>query len=669
MEKRISSCKIVTRAISLLLLIIFLLTVYGASAVTYGLTSAEQNKLEIVLTKGKAGMTANGITVSGQKPYMSANVLYIPMKAVLETMGADIEAASDGTIMVTFRDAAAEIKVGSKDFVLNQGKSLLPAPPVLSGDTVMIPLDFINICFDASATYDKKTGKAVITLRDDGALSDLSFLTGSITTAKAGNSYFGWSISLPRGTRVAVHSFNSKNIQFENEHYKMTLEVSVNLCEGKTLKQYYNQIKESPYTILNAEPIDSLIRLDTTPQYIELLYNDAYEEAVYERIYIKGNSFIHAIVTSYDEADPALLKSNKVVKTMLESFSLMYKGNEDNTADLSKVNFGLAQYSNYVTSETTGKKYLLWEMNILPEWDLETTGLNPFSTRFNGNTGEYISVEIQSDENEAGIEAIGKNMESLYSRNFNTKYYNLKSSGVRQTAGYKSYSLQYEVNANNIRYEYNERLILLNGIMYDITFRVPLESFKREKEYFEKMLNTFKPSAKDSERILSDLQKSAFDLNKNRVAKVETAVAYENKAYKWKLSIPGYWQKSGTAGQSIESFYDKNAGAVVIVEAFALKGNDASKSDQERFLSMKLSNKMTENPTKTYNEQVKNRMVTYYQYRIDDIESETFADVNYYIFNEGGYRYCFMTTIPDLTSSEFNLNSLRDIWNSFEVTK
>lgn len=665
MERKTDFLKI----ISLLLAIFFILTVYGSGAVTYGLSSEGQNKLDIVLTKGTAGMTANGVKIPGQKPYMSANVLYIPMKAVLETMGADIETAADGTITVSYRDVAAEIKVGSKNFVMNQVKRVLPAPPVLSGNTVMIPLDFIKLSFNASTTYDKKTGKSVITLKDDGALSDLSFLTGSITTSKAGNSYFGWNISLPRGSRVAMQSFNSKYIQFENEHYGIALEITAGLNGGKTLKQYYDQITEDPYPLLKAEPIDSYISLDTAPQYIELLYTDSYNEAVYERIYAKGNNFFNVTVISYDEADPAILKSNNVFKAMLDSFSLMYKGNALDTADLSKVNFGLARYSNFITSETAGKKYLSWEMNVLPEWDLATESLTSFNTQFNGNPGEYIRVELDKAEDNADIEAIGKNMISFYAKNFNSEYYSLKSSGVKQTAGYKSYGMQFEVKSGSRYYGYDERLILLNGIVYDITFKAPLESFEKEKERFEKMLDTFKPSVKDSEKILTDMQKSAFNLNKNRVGKDDTAVEYENKEYKWKLMMPGYWQKNSISGQSLESFYDKKAGTVIMVEASALKGSDTDKSNQELFLSMNLSDEMTENPVKTYTEQFNNRNVTVYKYRIDDAESETFADVNYYIFDEGGYRYSFMMSIPDLTSSEFNLNSLKEIWNSFEITK
>ena len=657
------------KIVSLILSMLFIASVCNPGREVYGMSTEKQKKLEIVLIKDKAGMSANGITLSGQKPYLSENILYIPMKAVLETMGADIETATDGTIKVTFREEAAEIKVGSKDFILNQVKNILPAPPMLSGNTVMIPLDFLKLCFDVNATYDNRNGKAVITLKDDGALSDLSFLTGSITTSKAGNSYFGWSIALPRGSRVAVQSFHSKKIQFENEHFGLSLEVGVECNEEQTLQQYYDRITEDPYSILDTELMDSMISLDSNPQFIELLYTDSYEEAVYERIYKKGSNFFHAIVISYDEANPALLKNNKVVKTMLDSFSLMYKGNTADTADLSKVNFGLVGYSNYIFSETAGKKYLSWEMNVLPEWDLESVGSNPFNSRFIGNTDEYIGVELGKAENEADVDTIGKKLMNLYTKNFNTEYYHLISSGAGQAAGYKSYNLQYEVKSGSNRYGYDERLILLNGLVYDITFRAPLEAFEKEHERFTKMLDTFKPSEKDSGKILNELQKSDFNLSKNRLGKDETAVAYENKVYKWKLMMPGNWQKNSTPGQSFESFYNKFAGAVIMVEASALKGIDASKTDQERFLSMKISDKLSEKPVKSYTEQVQNRTITVKQYRIDDAESETFADVNYYIFDEGSYRYCFMTTIPDLTSSEFNLNSLKLIWNSFEIIK
>jgi hypothetical protein len=661
---------IMSRLLPFLMTVLFISSVIMPYDAIYGLSDKNQEPLEIVLTQGKAAITANGANIPCQKPFKSANCFYIPMQTVLETIGADIETAADKTIKITYRDITVEIKAGAWDFTLNSEKKLLPAPPVLSGTVVMIPLEFLKLGFGINTTYDDKTGKATILLKEDGSLSDLSFLTGSITTSKAGNSYFGWNISLPKGTRVSSQSFNSKYILFENEHFGFDLEITVGFNEGKTLKQFYDQIREDPYSLLDAEPMDSTLVLDANPQYVELLYNDEYDEAVYERIYVKGSNCIDVIVTSYSEVDPAKLKADKTVKRMFDSFNPGYKGNTADTADLSSVNNGLAKYNSYITSETTGKKYLSWEMNILPEWDLaETASSNPFNTRFDGKPGEYVKVELSTADAKADIETAGKKMSDSYAKNFNPAIFSLKSGRVKQEAGYKCYEMVFEAKYGSVVYDFNERLILENGILYDITYKAPVAAFAKGLESFGKMFGSFKTSVKDNDSILVELQKNAFNQTKNNIGKEDALTVYENKTFKWKLTLPGYFQKNSTSGQSLENFYDNTSGAVVIVEASAIKGGETAKADSERFMSMKLSDKMSEKPVKTAVEQIKGRNVTIVQYRIDDKESESFADVNYYLFDEGGFRYCFMTTIPDITSSEFNLNMIKNIWESLEIMK
>lgn len=662
--------KLLKRIIPLVMAIEILSTVFVSFGASYGAISKSQESLEIVLSQGKANLTANGVSIPCQKPYMKNGLFYIPMKAVFETLGADVETAADGTSTVTFREVCAKIKTGVREFTANNEKKVLPAPPAFSENAVMIPLEFIKLCFDISASYDSKNGKATILLKDDGSLSDLSFLTGSITSSKAGNSYFGWNISLPTGTRVAAKSFSSKYVLFENDHYGFDLEISAGYNEGKTLKQYYDELKEDPFTLLGEEPLDLVLNQDLKPQYIEILYVDSYDEAVYERIYIKGNNYLDVIVTSYDEVDPSKLKKDKTVKTMLDSFSLDYNGSTADTADLSNVNNGLAKYSNYITSESTGKKYLTWEMNILPEWDLKSSSSStPYNVEFNGNTGEYIKVEIDTPDGKTDVEAIGKSLVESYAKNFNSKYYSLKSSGLVQTAGLKCYELVFEVKYGSKLYGYVERIILENDMIYDITFKTPAGTFAKEIGTFKKMVGSFKTVATDKDKILEELQKDEFNTIKNNVGKDDTLAIYENKTYKWKLTLPGYWQKNSTSGQSLESFYYSDAGALVAVEASELKAGAIEKTDKERFMSMRFYDKMSEKPLKTTNEQYKGRNVTTYQYRIDNESSETYADIYYYVFDEGGYRYCFMTTLPDLTTSEFNLNSLESIRESFEIVK
>jgi UDP-N-acetylmuramyl tripeptide synthase len=97
------------------------MTVYGSSTAAYGMTSKEQSKLEIILTNGKAGMTVNCVAIPCRKPYMSANLLYIPLRTVLEAMGADVEYAADKTITALSK---FECGFGRMETISTQGKNI-----------------------------------------------------------------------------------------------------------------------------------------------------------------------------------------------------------------------------------------------------------------------------------------------------------------------------------------------------------------------------------------------------------------------------------------------------------------------------------------------------------------------------------------------------------------
>jgi hypothetical protein len=398
------------------------------------------------------------------------------------------------------------------------------------------------------------------------------------------------------------------------------------------------------------------------------LYTDSYDEAVYERIYARGGSFYDVIVTSADEIDPNVIKKNTVVENMMNSFDLSFPSPAGNVMDLSSVKSGLSRYTDYVAAENTGKKYEAWEMSIVPEWTLkDENSSNVLNSEFDGNPGQYVKVELQTAAGKKDIGTVGSDLVSFYSKNFNKTRYTLKSSGTIQMNDTKAYGLQFDITYGKKSYCYDERLILSNGIIYDITFKSPSDSFAKEEESFVKMLATFKPASSDIDIISTELQKSEFNLSKNNVGKDNSITGYENKAFSWKLSLPGGWQKSSYAGQSLETFYDRKSGAMVMVEASSVKGSESAKTDQDRFASMKISDKIPEKPSKTYSAEMKGRNVTVYLYRLEDEENDDFADLNYYVFEQGNYKYCFMSTIPDLTASDSNLAVLKSIWDSFEV--
>lgn len=655
------------RSAALIISLLIITTILAPSGVM-GASIYGNSKTIIKLSVGSSKLIVNGQEIKIEKPYLSAKTTYIPLRAVLESIGAEVNWLGKGSINILFRNISVDINVGRTEFHRDQTAMKLSAPPETRNGSVMIPEDLLRQCFDADISGIGKPGESVITLKSDGALTDLSFLTGSINLPKAGNSYFGWSLNVPKGSRIASQSFNSKNIQFENVQHGISIDVKIDAGNGKSLEKYYGEILDNPLDTLKTELIDSNLKTDASPPYIELFYTDTYDEAVYHRIYINENYTYNLIITSFDESDPDVLKNDKYITGLMDSFKLDYKGNLADTTELSNVKFGLAEYSNYITSDSTGKKYYTWAMDVLPEWDiLQSQNGNPYNTEFGASSREYASVELSLAKGETDTIKYGTGIKTFYNSNFNPAIYNLIKAEASSTAGYKTYNMVYDVKMGKNLYRYDERFLISGGLVFDLTFKAQADVFEKKKESYYKMLETFKPSTKDLSELLTEIGKYAFNNDKNRMGKDDKSVSYENKSSGWSFTLPGYWQKNSSPGQNPDSFYNPKTGAVIIVDSLAKKAVNAGKKDEELFEAMKTVVYLGLDPVKVETIQAKGRQIKSYKYRLVDDKSENYADIYYYIIEDDAYSYCFMSTIPDLSSSAANLKSMEDIWNSFTI--
>ena len=654
------------RYISLALTVMLLLSAVLPGNVL-GASAGGSSQTIVTVAPGIGKIDVNGVSLPSEKPYLSGKTLYVPLRTVMEAFGADVLWLDGSSLNVLFKNVSAELKIGRTDYLKNQAEEKLTAPPVIKATTVMVPSDFITGAFDIAQSTKAATGETSFTLENDGSLTDLSFLTGGLNKPGAGNSYFGWSISLPKGSRIAAQSFNSKSVQFENDYHHIAIDVTVGLTEGETLEEHYGKLREDPYEELKAELIDSRLEKDPKQAFIELLYTDAYDEAVYHRIYSKDGYFINIIITSADESDPDILKKDKAVADMLASFRLDYKGGVQDISDLSRVSYGLAGYSNYITSGNSGKKYMPWEMSILPEWDLlQTNSGSPYITEFGASPKEYVSIEV-SPAGDGTAEQAGKKLESDYNTNFNPALFSIKKSASSEVAGISAWSILFEVKTGKTQYTYDERLLVSGGLTYDITFKLPSAEYEKKKESLENMLNTFKPYAKDTEELCAEIDKYKFNNEKNRLGKDDRPVLSENKAFLWSVSVPGRWQKNSLPGQSMDTFYDQASGGIITVESVSRKAASAGKPDAEKFRSMSMVSDMDLEPVSVNSIQDKGRTVKVYKYRIDDEDSDNYADIYYYILEGADYSYCYMSSISDLSSSKANLNAMAAAWASFTI--
>jgi|GEM_PF-897736 Copper amine oxidase N-terminal domain. len=632
--------------------------------------STTSSKTVIKMTIGSSSINVDGVDTKSEKAYRIGKNTYIPLKSVFEAIGAEVVWQGNGRVNVLFRSVSIDLKVGKKSLSMNHVEKSMDAAPILKNSTVMIPTTFVKLCFENEMIITEKNNKIEITLKNDGSLSDLSFLTGSITKPRVGNSYFGWSIDVPKGSRISYQSFNSKTIQIDNEHRGFGLDVYIDLTDGRKLEEYYEEIKDDPENILNGELLDSSINTNASPAYIELLYTDEYDEAVYQRVYSDARYFYNVSFLSFTDSNPEVLSNDSYIVSLFKSFKLGFKGGIENTADLSSVQYGLAQYNNYILSSAGDKKYTSWKISVLPEWDLvDADKTNPYKTEFGAGIEEKSMIEVSSSNGQNDVEELGKDVEEKYSENFNANLYKLIKSETTTTSGFDTYHMIYDVKLGKKQYRYDERYIIDSGVVYNITFKSKLEDYDSRQEQYKKMLDTFEPIVKDATALVTDMEKFSYDTDKKRMGKDDGNVLYENNKYGWTLTFPGNWLKNSAQGQSVESFYNSDNSAVILFEAVDKKLVDVGTADDKKFSIFKIVDSMGLDPLSVDKVKINNIEAQRYKFRIEDDENDDFADVWYYTFEDKSCYYCFMSSIPDLTASTSNLATIDNIRESVTLTE
>jgi hypothetical protein len=633
------------------------------------ISSNSEGKSVIKLTAGSSTIYVNDKRVTTARPYISGGVFYIPARAVLEAIGADVNWLGGGKLSVIYRNVAVDLKTGTSTIYVNGDENKLEAPPVLVKGTLMLPSGFISKCLSSYASVSTNKKSMTITMENDGALSDLSFLTGSIIMPRVGNSWFGWSMDILKGSRIYNQSFNSKYVYLENEHYKIGVEITAEEKTGNTFEAYYSAVLDDPFTKLGGELISKSVNKNAAIPYMEFLYTDSYDEAVLCRVFNEGSYFIKVAVTSYSESDPSILKGNSLITSMLDSIKKGFKGSSDDTADLSKISSdGLAEYDNYIYSDTTSKKYFTWKMDVLPQWDLQQDlSDGSYDTVLGTGAKENITVELSSADGETDAETYGASLEDDYMLRFNPDYFTLVQSGPSKVGEHDAYSMVFDILKGSVRYTFEERVLISGGIVYDITLKSEKSQFPSRQPDFERMLKTFRPASNDLDIIVSDWSKYVFNQDKNMIDKDSETADYVNKSWGWKFQCPGDWHRNTSFDQAYETFYNNETGSVVTVEAIQNSKDITGKSDLEKFMSVRFMNSMGMKQIDTYKENDKGTSITVYKYRIENDEEENYSDITFRIIQNDKYSYCFMESIPDMTSTEANKAVLEDMWKSFTL--
>lgn len=643
--------------LSLIMIIAILLTCITN---TY---AEDTDKMILELKVGSTEGRINGTVSKVEKPYVTSKTIMVPLGWITTAFGAEINQKANKKTEIIYGDLNAEITVGDKNYTVNSETQKLTVAPVIKNNIVMIPLEFITKNFPVTVTSDIKKGNIKIVLNDDGALSDLSFLTGGIGSPKVGNSYYGWSLNVPSGSRIISNSFKSDKIGITTESRGLYFEISVESKKNTTLSELYNDV------LCNTNGIrDSKIDLKAAIPYFQYIRLSEYDEALRVKVFEKGEYFYYVTINNYDgTATPEQLISDKFYESIMSSFSLSYKGNAKGIQDVSKVREGKVSYYNYINL-STGVKYLPWSLDIPVKWDQVFTKEDPFTTNIGLDSTHYMKIVTNTLDKDESIDEYVEDLKNYYDKNFNPKVYTFISSDSIAIAGTEAQNLRFSLKQANKVYIVDEFYFIKDGFIYEISIKLPESEYDNLKTQFIDAINKMKFYTVDESNYLKDLERYKNNNTAASLSSQDEDFDYLNKKYKWSAKIPGYWIKSPNYDYFV-FFQNPNSNANVMVIADENTPISKALTDEERFSTMKsLKSKYGVTPTlSTSND--KGYQVRTYTYKIEDEADQTFATVVCNCFESDTYSYCYVSFLPELTATEAATKELDNIWKSFKLTE
>jgi len=534
--------------------------------------------------------------------------------------------------------------------------------PVVKNNKTMVPLEFISKNFPVIVTSDIKKGIIKIVLEDDGALSNLSFLTGGISSAKLGNSYYGWSINVPSGSRIISNSFKSDKIGITNESRSLYFEICVESKKGRTLSELYNDV------LYGSSIRESKLDLKATIPYFQYTRLTEYEESLRVKVFEKGEYFYYVTINSYDSSvTPEKLMSDKYYDNIINSFDLGYKGNVKGVEDISKVKQGEVSFYNYV-SLNSDAKYLPWSINIPVKWNQVLSSSDPLTTNIGLDSQHYMKITMNNLEEGGTLDEYVGNIKNKYDKYFNPKAYSFISSDLKTVSNTEAQNLKFSIKQADKVYIIDELYFVKNGFVYEISIKLPEKEYEKSKTQFIDTINKLTFYTIDESKYQKDLEKYK---NKNlavRVSQQDETFDYLNKTYNWSAKIPGYWTKSSSDDTTI-TFENPNTNTNVIINTLENTSFSKALTDEEKFGIMKtLKTMYGATPTQTISNE-KGYKVRTYTYKVENQDLDLFANITCYCFESDKYLYCYVSISPDLSATEESTKEVDDIWKSFMLTK
>ena len=644
---------------------------------------ATQESTKIRMRPGAKGFTCNGANGDSPEPKWVDGVLYLPLRAVAEAFGAYI-GYSEGSgadayprITCKFKNRVFVFTPGAANLAIDGAESALEARDIKIGDATYVPASVFDSCMGTVTVYDGASDSIEICLNDDGRIRDLSEFLGEISESTVGNSYYNWSIDIPKKSILISATFNSDEITIYSPLRNAIIDITVTPSEGYP-PEYYAENPDALPGIFHAESVEIVgtghSRYVQTTQFG---YGATALMRFYPRKPYDYSVTIHVLPDENGELafQPYDFSLENPYTKILDSFQISNTvAGGRNFKDLSSVVDGKVEFINYLNIAESPSLLVPWTVSIPPQWRVlydrysvsNTLGAS-IRTIVGEDDDENLTVSVELNRDSMTIDDYYHDYVETVGARYNTGYYEQMDCGQKKLNGYDCLDLSYKISEGPRSYIFNERLFAVGKLLYRARLKTPERSFNADKNKYLGILDSYMVNPGDTDKILPYLLKQYSLLDKRRLSGEDGAVEVGSRQQGWGSKLPGQWLLLPQSGQSFfgldtDAYCDITTGADILVTNVPVEIDeddmmfDEPPADAPDMVVFG-DNAYTES---TFDE----------PFDIDpyDCDYPGFATAGaMYIYNCGEGAYIIITQIPAIYDTPFNTYAFEQFLTEFQV--
>ncbi|HOV25586.1 MAG TPA: copper amine oxidase N-terminal domain-containing protein [Pseudobacteroides sp.] len=611
---------------------------------------AESTTVEISFKVGDSVLKINGEDVKVEKPYVENGTTLVPVAVIARAFGADVKwNADERSVNISYGDTEIKLVIDKKRVYVNGTSSELLKAPTIKNNVTMVPLRFISENFGADVTYDNKTKEIFVSkvIAGDKSIKDFSLILKKTTKSKIGDSYYKWSMNLPKELRIADRSFDGTYTAFNSLDESYAITIGIFAKEDDTLDTLMASVREDLGSSLTL--VSQGKKVKNGQEYSKMVYKG--NGVIDIRYFIKGER-IYKIVLYMDDYNKYI--GSSVYTDLMDSFATDFVQNSsiEDLSDISKD--GYRKYED---------KNLKFSMNVSPEWFKVDNESTPNVVAFFNNPGStkeyYDSLHIDMYSVEKGITAkdLVDRMVKEMQDEINPDYYKILKQEDGELNGVKCSKIYYMQKISGMDIYSCDIFIVGKNYKYNIYYHIASDTYndKKKLEEIENALNSFKFTEPDATKIGELMDPNYYD-------DMDSTVKRQSKKYKWSVNLPTSWVADARGNNEDQVLYSSGLKVftLVVKEGIAIE-DFISISDEDIAKNLKLGT-LKESKKEVLNE----KETEVYKYVSTEVIRKEKFYVENYVLSKNDYLYIVTLSIPEANLSEKNKYLLDDIWKSMK---